>query len=72
MGWGAQRWLGSAVPSAAALDPGSGAIVDAAAQAGDENVLLVATDRAATPGAAARPDTVVVAHLPARAKRRGR
>ena len=65
VGWGAQRWLGAAVPAAAALDPGSGAIVDAPAQVGDENVLLVATDRAATPGATARPDTVVVAHLPA-------
>ena len=65
IGWGAQRWLTAAVPSAAALDPGSGAIIDAAAQAGDENVLLVATDRGATPGATARPDTVVVAHIPA-------
>ncbi len=65
VGWGAQRWLAAAVPSAAALDPGSGAIVDAPSQVGDENVLLVATDRAATAGATARPDTVVVAHLPA-------
>jgi len=65
VGWGAQRWLAAAVPSAAALDPGSGAIVDASAQAGDENVLLVATDRATTPGATARPDTVAVAHIPA-------
>lgn len=65
VGWGAQRWLGAAVPAATALDPGSGAIVDAPKQVGDENVLLVATDRAATPGATARPDTVVVAHLPA-------
>ncbi len=65
VGWGAQRWLAAAVPSAAALDPGSGAIVDAAAQVGDENVLLVVTDRAATPGATGRPDTVVVAHVPA-------
>lgn len=64
VGWGAQRWLGAAVRSAAALDPGSGAIVDPTDQAGAENVLVVATDRAATPGAAARPDTVVVAHLP--------
>jgi LCP family protein required for cell wall assembly len=65
VGWGAQRWLGGAIRTAAALDPGSGAIVDPAKQAGAENVLVVATDRAATPGAAARPDTVVVAHLPA-------
>ncbi len=64
VGWGAQRWLGAAVRSAAALDLGSGAIVDPAGQAGAENVLVVATDRAATPGATARPDTVVVAHIP--------
>ncbi|MBV9920457.1 MAG: LCP family protein, partial [Pseudonocardia sp.] len=64
VGWGAQRWLTAAVPSAAALDPGSGAIVDAPAQAGDENVLLVATDRTATSDGGARSDTVVVAHLP--------
>ena len=55
VGWGAQRWLAAAVPSAAALDPGSGAIVDAPSQAGDENVLLVATDRAATAGAPPAP-----------------
>ncbi len=65
LGWGAQRWLVSAVRTADALDPGSGAIVDATQQAGADNVLVVATDRAATPGAVARPDTVVVAHLPA-------
>jgi LCP family protein required for cell wall assembly len=64
VGWGAQRWLAAAVPSAAALDPGSGAIVDASAQAGDENVLLVATDRTASSTGGARPDTVAVAHLP--------
>jgi LCP family protein required for cell wall assembly len=58
VGWGAQRWLAAAVPSAAALDPGSGAIVDATAQAGDENVLLVTTDRS-------HLDTAVVAHIPA-------
>jgi LCP family protein required for cell wall assembly len=62
-GWGTKTWLGSAVRDAAALDPGSSAIVDAAVQSGDENVLVVATE----PGAGEaqpRADTVAVAHLP--------
>lgn len=65
VGWMAQRWLVSAVPAAAALDLGSGAIVDPADQQGAENVLLVATDRGGSPEVTAQPDTVVVAHLPA-------
>lgn len=59
-GWVSQQRLGAAVRDAAALDPGSVAIVDAGAQRGDENVLVVTTDRAA--GGAA--DTVAVAHAP--------
>jgi LCP family protein required for cell wall assembly len=62
-GWGTKTWLGSAVRDAAALDPGSSAVVDAAAQAGDENVLVVATDPASD-SAAPRADTVAVAHIP--------
>jgi LCP family protein required for cell wall assembly len=61
-GWGTKTWLGSAVRDAAALDPASSAVVDAAAQAGDENVLVVATGAAAD--AAPRADTVAVAHIP--------
>ncbi|MDT7706483.1 MAG: hypothetical protein QOG20_2090 [Pseudonocardiales bacterium] len=71
VGWAAQSWLGSAVRNVAALDPGSGAIVDADAQQGAENVLVVATDLGSAPGAASqqaapspRPDTVLVAHVP--------
>jgi LCP family protein required for cell wall assembly len=56
-GWAAQRWLGSAVRTVAALDEDSGAIRDAEAQQGDRNVLVVATDTA--------PATVAVAHVPA-------
>jgi LCP family protein required for cell wall assembly len=70
-GWAAKGWLGSAIHDVAALDPASGAIVDAAAQKGTENVLVVATDLGTAPGTATRPgatalrpDTVVVAHIP--------
>lgn len=72
VGWATQSWLGSAVRNVAALDEESGAIVDADAQKGAENVLVVATDLGAAPGTTAqqatpapRPDTVVVAHVPA-------
>ena len=65
VGWGAQHWLASAVRPAAALDPGSGAIVNPAGQKDDDNVLVVVTDRTTTPGATTRPQTVVVAHVPA-------
>ncbi len=62
-GWGTKTWLGSAVGDAAALDLESGAIVDAAVQAGDENVLVVATEPNAD-SAAPRADTVAVTHIP--------
>ena len=62
-GWGGKTWLGSAVRDAAALDPGSSAVVDAAAQSGDENVLVVATEPASDT-AEPRADTVAVAHIP--------
>ncbi|TQM39185.1 LCP family protein [Pseudonocardia cypriaca] len=62
-GWGTKTWLGSSVRNAAALDRGSSAVVDAAAQAGDQNVLVVATGPPSdTPEA--RADTVAVAHIP--------
>jgi LCP family protein required for cell wall assembly len=62
-GWGARTWLGAAVGDAAALDLESGAIVDAAVQTGDENVLVVATEPHAD-SAAPRADTVAVTHIP--------
>jgi LCP family protein required for cell wall assembly len=70
VGWATQSWLGAAVRDVAALDTGSGAIVDADAQKGAQNVLVVATVRGPDPGsgpqqASPRPDTVVVAHVPA-------
>jgi LCP family protein required for cell wall assembly len=54
--------LDDAVRSVEALDPGSGAIVDAAGQAGAENVLLVSTDGDRRDGP--RGDTVLVVHVP--------
>ena len=55
--------LDDGVRAVAALDPGSGTIVDPAAQAGAENVLVVTGS--ATPGPGPRTDTVLVAHVPA-------
>ncbi len=64
-GWGTKSWLGASIGDAAALDPESGAIVDAAGQAGDENVLVVATEPGQADPAVPRADTVAVAHIPA-------
>jgi LCP family protein required for cell wall assembly len=63
LGYGTKRWLGSGIRDAGAVDLTSSAIVDAAAQKGDQNVLVVAADQSRDP--AARADTVVVAHIPA-------
>jgi LCP family protein required for cell wall assembly len=72
-GWGAKGWLETSIRNAAALDPESSSVVDAASQQGDENVLIVASDgdtaAPAAPGAPeaapAGADTVTVAHIPA-------
>ncbi|MFC4948518.1 LCP family protein [Pseudonocardia sp. GCM10023141] len=73
-GWVTRGWLSSSVRHVAALDTGSGAIVDGAAQKGDQNVLVVATDPPAPagttqqdtpPGTSAGADTVSVVHVPA-------
>ncbi|MEJ2869810.1 LCP family protein [Actinomycetospora sp. OC33-EN08] len=74
--WGATSWFEAAVRQIAALDPTSSAIIDPAAQAGDQNFLVVGSDTrvGATPteevGDAddvpgARSDTVMVVHVPA-------
>lgn len=57
--------LDAAVSSVEALDPDSGAIVDAADQAGDENVLIVGYDPDAATAGGPRTDTVLIAHVPA-------
>ncbi len=59
-GWVSQQRLEAAVRDAAALDPGSGAIVDPGGQRGDENVLVVTADRAGGGTAG----SVAVAHTP--------
>lgn len=56
--------LDAAVTQVTALDPESGAILDAEGQAGDENVLIVGTDPSATAGGP-RTDTVLLTHVPA-------
>jgi LCP family protein required for cell wall assembly len=69
-GWGAKTWLEAGVRDAAALDLESGAIVDAAAQAGDENVLVVGSEPGVPRASGAesttpRADTIAVTHIPA-------
>ncbi|WP_300012168.1 LCP family protein [Pseudonocardia sp.] len=57
--------LDDALSSVEALDRDYGAIVDAAEQAGDENVLIVGHDPAGTATGGPRADTVLIAHVPA-------
>ncbi|GAA1839236.1 hypothetical protein GCM10009836_17870 [Pseudonocardia ailaonensis] len=67
LGWGATRWMDSTIRTVAALDPGTG-VLDAAAQQGDENVLILGTASGSsgeTTTAARRSDTLMLAHLPA-------
>lgn len=66
-GWAAQSWLDSSIVAVSALDAEGTGVVDAGAQDGDRNVLLVATDSGIVPGAAgaASAGTMVVAHVPA-------
>jgi LCP family protein required for cell wall assembly len=66
IGWSSKTWVDGRIRQVAALDPESGAGVDADAQAGDQNVLFLGLDQgdgAFVPGAGS--DTIVVAHLPA-------
>ncbi|MCX6466717.1 MAG: LCP family protein, partial [Pseudonocardiales bacterium] len=58
----AKARLDEAVVAVAALDPGSGAVVDAEAQAGSENVLIVGGSE---PDGRPRTDTLLLAHVPA-------
>ncbi|HET6704992.1 MAG TPA: LCP family protein [Amycolatopsis sp.] len=78
--WGAQTYFDAKFTQVSALDENSSDIQDAAAQANDENFLMVGSDTRdgasaeegvgtadSTPGA--RSDTVMVAHIPADRKR---
>lgn len=66
VGWSSQLWLEGRIHPVTALDPASGAILDADAQSGARNVLVLgldpATGGAFVPGAGS--GTVVVAHVP--------
>ncbi|GLZ51110.1 hypothetical protein Acsp07_07270 [Actinomycetospora sp. NBRC 106378] len=74
--WGATSWFEAAVKKIGALDPTSAAIIDPAAQVGDQNFLVVGSDTRvgaqpsedvgdATDVPGARSDTVMVVHVPA-------
>ncbi len=76
LAWGATSWFQTAVRQIAALDPTSSSIIDPAAQAGDQNFLVVGSDTRVgaaptedvgdasdVPGA--RSDTVMIVHVPA-------
>jgi LCP family protein required for cell wall assembly len=73
--WGFKSYVEAGAQTVDALDPDSKAIQDAAAQAGDENFLLVGSDTRAGASAedgvgdektveGARSDTVMIAHIP--------
>lgn len=57
--------LDATVSGVAALDPDPDAVVDAAGQAGDENVLVLGHDPSASESGGPRTDTVLLAHVPA-------
>ena len=62
-GWGTQAWLNGKLRSVNALDPNASTVVDLAAQAGDQNYLLVGTEPAAG------VDSVMLVHVPAKGDR---
>jgi LCP family protein required for cell wall assembly len=68
LSWGAFRWMESTVRPVDALDPTSGSIVDAAAQAGDDTVVVLGTASGSSGDTArtgTRTDTVVLTHVAA-------
>jgi LCP family protein required for cell wall assembly len=68
LSWGALRWMESTVRPVDALDPTSGSIVDAAAQAGDDTVVVLGTASGSSGDTArtgTRTDTVVLTHVAA-------
>lgn len=75
IGWLAAAWLDASVREVSALDPNSTAIVDAEAQEGDTNILLVGHDTTRTRNPATATDskagaeTIVLAHVPASGER---
>ncbi|MGH3568302.1 MAG: LytR C-terminal domain-containing protein [Pseudonocardia sp.] len=69
LGWSAKAWLDSAVPVVAALESGSDAIRDAAAQSGDENILMINSYPVVRGAPRSSGDTVVVVHVTAEGDR---
>ena len=69
MGWVGRTRLDGALHRVAAVDVPPDGVLDAAAQTGDENVLVLATDSGGSAGATTRANTVVVVHTDARGDR---
>ncbi|WP_141566346.1 LCP family protein [Pseudonocardia sp. N23] len=63
VGWSSKLGLDEGIHQVAGLDPESAAVLDADAQAGSHNVLLLGVDT--TTGADPGADTIVLAHVPA-------
>jgi LCP family protein required for cell wall assembly len=62
LGWVGRTRLDGALNRVAAVDVPPDGVLDAAAQTGDENVLLLATDPGGSDGATTRANTAVVVH----------
>lgn len=69
LGWAGRTRLDGALTQVAAVDVAPDGVVDAAAQTGDENVLVLATDGGSSDGATTRANTVTVVHRDARGGR---
>jgi len=66
LGWVGRTRLDGALRQVAAVDVAADGVVDAAAQTGDENVLVLATDSGGSADATTRANTVAVVHRDAR------
>jgi LCP family protein required for cell wall assembly len=69
LGWVGRMRLDGALQSVAAVDVEPDGVLDAAAQTGDRNVLVLATDSGRSTGATTRANTVAVVHVDARGDR---
>ncbi len=69
MGWVGRVRLDGALQRVAAVDVAPDGVLDAAAQAGDRNVLVLATDSGRSAGGTTRANTVAVVHVDARGDR---
>ena len=69
LGWVGRTRLDGALVQVAAVDVPPDGVLDAAAQTGDENVLVLAIDSGGSAGATTRANTVTVLHRDARGDR---